>query len=91
MKKFRMILMAFAFIFAVGSVYATMFAQSGFYNVSPGVAAAGTITTPVGNTPVCAVQTGTQCLIRVGAIDKPAYSTSQAAAIQNANFLLRYQ
>jgi type 1 fimbria pilin len=86
MKKLRMILSAFAFVFAITAAFG--FAQQvKWFKPVIGAAQQGTITVPV-NTDLqpCLIQAGTQC--KIGTRD--AYETQDGANTQDPSQLLRY-
>lgn len=100
MKKSKIILPLLAVLFAViASAFtpAAPFAQSGWYDENGSTADGGmpgTITTPVGNSPVCSTTATTHvCKIQVGLTEYNAF-ISEAKAEQNGGSpndgLLRY-
>jgi hypothetical protein len=93
MKKIKVILPALAFVFAVSGAFATMFAQSAWYDANGATAGGGTlgtITTPAGDTPECLVQSGTQCIIRVNNVNFNAYDTQAHAEARGTTGLLKF-
>jgi hypothetical protein len=87
MKKLRIILSAFAFVFAITAAYAFV-QQQAWFKPAIGSAQIGTITEPVSTDAPhqCEVKSGTQC--KIGTRD--AYLTENGANTLNANELLRY-
>jgi hypothetical protein len=86
MKKLRIILSVFAFVFAITAAYAFVQQQAWFkQGLNP--AQLGTITEPA-NTDIqpCRVQSGTTCKIN----GFSAYETQAAANVQDPSKLLKY-